>query len=86
MAQLIAALRFNRWERLKHIECPTQIIVGRHDQFVPKGNSLYLHAKLPGSTLVEVPDAGHDPHVDRPELMTKIIADFVAGHDHSART
>ena len=86
LAQLIAALRFNRWERLKHIECPTQIIVGRHDQFVPKGNSLYLHAKLPGSTLVEVPDAGHDPHVDRPELMTKIIADFVAGHDHSART
>jgi len=86
LAQLIAALRFNRWERLKHIECPTQIVVGRHDQFVPIGNSLFLHEKLPGSKLVEVPDAGHDPHVDKPELMTKIIEDFVAAHDHSMRT
>ena len=77
VGQLIAALRFRDWEKLNSIKCPTLIVVGVQDRFVPKGNSLFLHDKIPGSKLCELQDAGHEPHVDQPEIMTKILRDFL---------
>ena len=81
-AQLLAAFRFRHWERLVNIKCPTQVIVGKDDLFVPRGNSLFLHNKISGSAFVEIPDAGHEPHIDQPETSTKIIRDFVESHRH----
>jgi len=80
IAQLIACLRFRRWEHLENIKCPTQIIVGSDDLFVPRGNSLFIHSSIPGSKLIEVADAGHEPHIDQPERMTEIVLNFVKKH------
>ena len=77
IAQLLAVMRFRRWERLTEIKCPTQIVVGSDDLFVPRGNSLFLHSVMPHSKLVELPNAGHEPHVDQPETMTEIIRGFI---------
>jgi pimeloyl-ACP methyl ester carboxylesterase len=77
IAQLIAVLRFRRWEQLEKIKCPTQVIVGVDDLFVPRGNSLFIHSAIPASKLIEVPAAGHEPHVDQPDLMTDIICGFI---------
>lgn len=74
--QLIAALRFRRWERLEQLSPRSLFIVGSHDQFVPKGNSIFLHEKTKGSQFIEVKDAGHEPHVDQPELLTELIHKF----------
>jgi 3-oxoadipate enol-lactonase len=86
IAQLVAALRFRNWERLQNISCPALIVVGRQDQFVPRGNSLFLHEKMPGSQFVEVEDAGHEPHVDQPEVLTQVVSEFVLNHDPMSRT
>lgn len=77
MAQLIAVLRFRKWESLEKIKCPVQIVVGADDLFVPRGNSLFLHSTIPSSKLVEIPDAGHEPHIDQPDLMTNTILKFI---------
>jgi len=77
IAQLIAVFRFRRWEQLEKIKCPTQVIVGVDDLFVPRGNSLFIHSAIPASKLIEVPAAGHEPHVDQPDLMTDIICRFI---------
>jgi 3-oxoadipate enol-lactonase len=86
LAQLIAALRFRDWEKLQDIRCPAMVIVGRQDQFVPRGNSLFLHEKMPGSQLIEIEDAGHEPHVDKPEVLAQIVSEFVFCHDLMSRT
>lgn len=77
IAQLFAVMRFRKWERLAEIKCPTQIIVGSDDLFVPRGNSLFLHSVIPNSKLVELPSAGHEPHVDQPAKMTETIRSFI---------
>jgi 3-oxoadipate enol-lactonase len=81
IAQLIAALRFRKWEHLETIKCPTQIIVGTDDLFVPKGNSLFLHSTIPGSKLTELADAGHEPHLDQPEAMTDLVSRFITDNE-----
>jgi pimeloyl-ACP methyl ester carboxylesterase len=78
--QLVAALRFRHWERLNTIRCPVHIIAGNDDLFVPRGNSLYLHQKIPESLLSLVDKAGHEPHVDQPSVMTQLVTDFISEH------
>jgi pimeloyl-ACP methyl ester carboxylesterase len=76
--QLSAALRFNKWEELTKITAPTQVVVGNDDYFVPRGNSLFLHSHLPGSKLVEVENAGHEPHICQPEALAEIVTSFAS--------
>jgi pimeloyl-ACP methyl ester carboxylesterase len=80
LGQLLAAMRFRKWEDLAKITAPTQIIVGHDDQFVPRGNSLFLHSKMPGSELKELEKAGHEPHIDQPEILTQLVKSFVKKH------
>ncbi len=75
--QLSAAFRFRQWEELSKINVPTQVVVGNDDYFVPRGNSLFLHESIPGSTFIDVDNAGHEPHVCQPERMAKIVTSFV---------
>ncbi len=84
IGQLLAAWRFRNWERLSKIRCPVHVITGKDDLFVPRGNSLFLHEKIPGSTFTEVEKAGHEPHIDQPEAMAKVVAQFIKKHDPSA--
>jgi pimeloyl-ACP methyl ester carboxylesterase len=82
ISQLIAVLRFRKWEDLAKIKSAAQIIVGKDDLFVPRGNSLFLHSQMPTSQLIELEGAGHEPHVDQPEAMTKLIVNFIKHHNH----
>ena len=82
--QLSAAFRFNKWEDLTKITAPTQVVVGHDDYFVPRGNSLFLHKHLPRSTLVEVENAGHEPHVCQPDELAKIVTSFVGQQPSAA--
>jgi pimeloyl-ACP methyl ester carboxylesterase len=38
---------------------PTTIIAGTHDKLTAIGHSRKLHSRIPGSTLIECPNAGH---------------------------
>jgi pimeloyl-ACP methyl ester carboxylesterase len=37
-----------------------------------------MHARIPGSKLVILPQSGHMTFVDQPGLFVKTVADFVA--------
>jgi pimeloyl-ACP methyl ester carboxylesterase len=37
-----------------------------------------MAAAIPGATLVEIPDCGHLPQLEKPEAMTKAMLDWLA--------
>ncbi len=78
--QIMAAMKFKVSDRLSQISVPTAIVYGDHDFFVPYYNSLKLHEKIPGSSLICIPGAGHEAHLCQPELLRQTVVDFVKEH------
>ncbi len=56
----------NYWPQWRTIQAPTLVILGENGIF-PSGHGENIVNQLPRSTLVIVPDAGHDVHLDAPE-------------------
>jgi proline iminopeptidase len=63
-------------DRLPEIKVPTLIVVGDHDESDPV-MSREMNAKIAGSKLVVLPDAGHMTFVDQPDMFMRAIRDFV---------
>lgn len=63
---------------LPHINVPCQIIVGRHDPFVPVSNAEGLHRGLPKSRL-DVIDCGHFVWEDEAEAYGTLACAFIRG-------
>ena len=63
---------------LSRLAMPALVLWGERDPWLPPAvGETYAHA-LPGGTVEAVPDAGHWPWLDRPELVER-IAGFLAG-------
>ena len=76
------------------ISRPTLLIIGQTDRTVMDKNRLppnlqsvagqfpelgrKAHAAIRGSTLVEVPDCGHIPHIQKPEQFRNAVVTFLA--------
>lgn len=56
---------------------PVLLLQGRHDLTFPVGVARRLHAKVPGSVLVEVSHAGHMAHFDNTAAWTSAIRRFL---------
>jgi pimeloyl-ACP methyl ester carboxylesterase len=67
--------RLERW--LHRIDIPTHIVWGEKDRFIPPAYAAALHRLIPGSSLTIVPETGHLPHVERPDLVARSIAAFL---------
>lgn len=63
---------------LPEITVPCQLIVGRHDPFVPVSNAEGLHRGLPKSQL-DVIDCGHFVWEDEAETYARLACDFIQG-------
>lgn len=62
------------WETLK---VPAQIMVGLHDRvFYVAGDVDELSARIPTTTRVDFPDAGHLIPIERPAAFTEALLDF----------
>ena len=73
---------------LERITQPTLIVYGDNDGLIPNP---YLHpgraadvfaeadARIPRSTLVAIPDAGHLSMLEQPEAFARIVLDWLAG-------
>jgi pimeloyl-ACP methyl ester carboxylesterase len=57
---------------------PVLIVHGRHDATFPVAVARRLHARLPASTLAEIPDAAHMAHFDNPQAWLAGIRDFLS--------
>lgn len=59
-------------------EMPTLIIWGEDDAVIPSEHARIAHELMPGSRLELVPDAGHFIPFERPELLDRLLRDFLA--------
>jgi len=61
------------------IDCPTLIIYGRDDALTPPAIGEEIHRGIAGSTLELIPNAGHMPPVEQPELFAAALRRFLEG-------
>jgi pimeloyl-ACP methyl ester carboxylesterase len=65
------------WEEWQSVRCPTLVVRAGNGFFAAE----YLQAmaaRLPGARLVDIADARHDVHLDRPVRWCEAITDFLA--------
>jgi pimeloyl-ACP methyl ester carboxylesterase len=63
---------------LGRVACPVLVLWPQRDPYIPARFGRRLAARLANAELVEVPDAGHWPWIDRPELVDRAV-EFLSG-------
>jgi len=61
---------------LETIKVPTLIGVGSKDEAYFAASD-YMTSKIPAATKVVIPDAGHAPNIDQPEVFNKAVLEFL---------
>ncbi len=64
-------------ERLGEIRAPTLAIVGGEDNEMLHDIAAIFVARIPGARSVVIPDAGHHPNLEHPELFNQIVGKFL---------
>ena len=73
-------LAFDDRDQLGRIAAPTLILWGDHDALFPdEAEQHQLAAAIAGSRLMVLPETGHSPNWERPELVVAAIDAFVSG-------
>ena len=62
------------------VRVPSLILAGALDESTPPSQSEELHAAIPGSTLVVLPEASHLSNVEQPEAFNAQLLRFLAVH------
>ena len=72
---------FDRFiERVPGVTTPTLLIWGREDVWVPLETVCYRFKKdLSNALLVVIPECGHVPQEEHPEVTSRLIRDFLTG-------
>jgi pimeloyl-ACP methyl ester carboxylesterase len=66
-------------ERLGRLQVPALVVWGLQDPYIPARFAGQYASALPDAQLVEVPEAGHYPWLDRPELVQRVADFLIAG-------
>jgi len=64
-------------KRIGEITQPTLILWGEEDRVFPIGVGEELQRTIKGSSLVRIPQAGHIPQWERPDLVNQAMIDFL---------
>jgi pimeloyl-ACP methyl ester carboxylesterase len=62
---------------LPEIRVPTAVVVGEEDRITPVEQSREIHRLTPGSTLHVIPDCGHLPPIEKPEVLAALLNDLL---------
>ena len=62
---------------LPHINVPTLLVYGDNDVRAPLAVAEDLHAAIPGSTLVVLPEAGHCCNIEAREEFNRVVGSFL---------
>jgi pimeloyl-ACP methyl ester carboxylesterase len=62
---------------LSGIRLPTLIVVGEDDKATPPESARQMHAAIPGSRFVLIPEAGHVSNLEQPEPFNAALASFL---------
>ncbi|XP_076953451.1 alpha/beta hydrolase domain-containing protein VTE7-like [Bidens hawaiensis] len=60
----------------------TLIIYGENDRIVDSKLAVRLHCELPNAIIRQIPNCGHVPHVENPDVVANLITDFVSHKIH----
>jgi pimeloyl-ACP methyl ester carboxylesterase len=77
MAQAAGTSQWDGYERIPGITAPTLVLHGELDRLVPPANGTAIAERIPGAELVVVPDANHVLMTDQPELVGKVLLDWL---------
>ena len=66
------------WGTYEDIRVPVLQVHGGRDASIPVAAARRLTDRLPAARFVEVPESGHDVHLDAPEQLARAISAFVA--------
>ena len=64
-------------DRLGEVSVPTLLVHCERDAAVPREVGDFLHARIPGSRRVELPVAGHCPHLSHPDRTVAVLREFL---------
>ncbi|MCP5201563.1 MAG: alpha/beta hydrolase [Gammaproteobacteria bacterium] len=78
-ARLMWAPRYNLAleRRLKRLACPALVVGAEEDRLVPNAMSDKYAEVLPAARLVRLAGTGHEPLLERPQELARLITDFV---------
>jgi proline iminopeptidase len=65
-------------DRLGEIQVPTLVLAGRYDFLFPTEHQVALAAGIPNARLEIIENAGHNPHMEQPAAVQRLIRDFLA--------
>jgi pimeloyl-ACP methyl ester carboxylesterase len=65
--------------RLGELRCPAIVVWGVRDPYLPAGFGRAYADRLPDAELVNLPDAGHWPWIERPEVVERVVGFITAG-------
>jgi pimeloyl-ACP methyl ester carboxylesterase len=64
--------------QLPKLRVPTLILWGESDRILGTKDAGRLHRAIPNSQLTWIPEAGHVPHLEKPELTAQLIQEWLA--------
>ena len=67
------------WDHVRRMTSPTLYLLGANSTIVPPETQRRLKALGPHIEVVSVPDAGHYPHQETPEVFLAVVRAFLAG-------
>lgn len=72
-------------EKLPLIPCPGLVICGREDRIVDSEEIRSAVESLPNFRLVMIPQCGHAPQLEHPQIVNRLVIDFLKDRDERAR-
>jgi pimeloyl-ACP methyl ester carboxylesterase len=67
----------HKW--LHRIDVPTLLIWGAEDRLFPPAYAYAWHELIPGSKAVIIPECGHVPHIEKPDVFVSELTAFIDG-------
>lgn len=71
--------RPDQQKTLRKANVPTLILTGATDSIVPRRRAEFLAGMMPQGCLEVIAEAGHQPQLEQPELVTKALETFLSG-------
>jgi pimeloyl-ACP methyl ester carboxylesterase len=68
------------------IKSPTLIMVGEQDALIPGCYGRQIARDIVGSEFVQIPDCGHNPFIEMPEIAVPKIVEFLKRRDTSLKS
>ena len=71
---------------LHRIDVPTLLVWGDQDRMFPKEHALAYQELIPGAKVTIVPECGHLPQIEQPDVFASAVTSFVGGLKQARKT